>query len=99
LWNCATTPFIQLTSDGTDAPIRHTVSWAGAEEEEVVVPADEEPLELQPAIASAAAAPMVASAADVFLSPTAGTPSRVMNSVVTMMKSRTEKLTGNFPIR
>jgi hypothetical protein len=81
LWNCATTPFIQVTSDGTDAPIRHTVSCAGAEEEEVV-PVVDEPLELQPAIASAAAAPSAASAAGVFLSPTAGTPFRVMNSVL-----------------
>jgi hypothetical protein len=76
-----TTPFIQVTSEGTDAPIRHTVSCAGAEEEEVV-PVVDEPLELQPAIASAAAAPNAASAAGVFLSPTAGTPSRVMNSVL-----------------
>ena len=79
-----TTPFIQVTSDGTDAPIRHTVSWAGAEETEDagLVPADDEPLEPQPAIASAAAAPSATSAAGVFLSPTAGTPSRVVNSVL-----------------
>ena len=30
LWNWATTPFIQETWDGTEAPIRHTVSCAGA---------------------------------------------------------------------
>jgi len=44
------------------------VSCAGAEEAEVA-PADDEPLELQPAIASAAAAPIAASAAGVFLIP------------------------------
>jgi hypothetical protein len=82
LWNCATTPFIQVTSDGTEAPIRHTVSCAGAEEEEEVAPAVDELLELQPAIASAAAAPSAASAAGVFLSPTAGTPFRVVNSML-----------------
>src|SRR5260370_12933250 len=30
LWNCAMTPFIQVTWVGTDGPIRHTVSLAGA---------------------------------------------------------------------
>src|ERR1700726_4135133 len=30
LWNCVTTPFIQVTWDATDGPIRHTVSLAGA---------------------------------------------------------------------
>jgi len=74
-----TTPFIQVTSDGTEAPIRQIVSCAGAadeDEDEVEPPADElELLELQPAIASAAAVPSAASAAGVFLSPTAGTPS------------------------
>src|ERR1700735_820373 len=29
-WNCLTMPFIQVTCEGTDAPIRHTVSLAGA---------------------------------------------------------------------
>src|ERR1700733_13865827 len=62
LWNWETAPFIQVISDGTEAPIRHTVSWAGAaaaaaddvdDVDEPVV----ELLELQPAIASAAAAP------------------------------------------
>jgi hypothetical protein len=62
--------------------MRQTVSVAGAADDEVP---DElewelvllEPLELQPVIASAAAAtPATAlSAADLFLSPTAGTPS------------------------
>src|ERR1700752_2632614 len=50
LWNCATTPFIQLTWDGTDAPIRHTVSLAGADE----LDGDEVPLEPQPAAAAPA---------------------------------------------
>src|SRR5215469_561985 len=36
LWNCATIPFIQVTWDGTDPPIRHTTSLAGAEEPEPV---------------------------------------------------------------
>jgi hypothetical protein len=54
------------------------VSCAGADDEDDDdPPADEplEPLELQPAIASAAAVPNATSAAGVFLSPTAGTPS------------------------
>jgi hypothetical protein len=73
-----------VTSEGTDAPMRHTVSWAGAAAEDGgVVPADDVPLELQPAIVSAAAAPSATSAAGVFLSPTAGTPSREVNSVLT----------------
>src|SRR5580692_10427494 len=96
LWNWATTPFIQVTSDATEPPIRHTVSCAGTDDEVAAALLPDEPLELQPAIASAAAAPSATRAAGVFLSPTAGTPSRVVNSAVTMMKSRTEKLTGNF---
>ncbi len=56
LWNWATTPFIQETWDGTEAPIRHTVSCAGADDVDDDPPADEL-LELQPAIASAAAVP------------------------------------------
>ncbi len=57
LWNCLTTPFIQVTCDGTDEPIRHTTSLAGAAEE-----FDEPPLEPQPAAApaSAMAAPIAA---------------------------------------
>jgi hypothetical protein len=31
------TPLIQLTCCGVDDPIRHTVSWAGAPEDEAVV--------------------------------------------------------------
>jgi len=84
-----TTPFIQVTWDGTEPPIRQTVSVAGADDEllaellpEVLEPL--EPLELQPVIASAAAAtPATApSAADLFLSPTAGTPSAWGNLAV-----------------
>jgi hypothetical protein len=80
-----TTLFIQVTWAGTEPPIRHTVRVAGADDEllaELLPEALElleplEPLELQPVIASAAAAtPATApSAADLFLSPTAGTPS------------------------
>jgi hypothetical protein len=82
VWNWATTPFIQVTWDGTEPPIRQTVSCAGADDEDDDddPPADELLLELQPAIASAAAVPNATSAAGVFLSPTAGTPSGVMNS-------------------
>jgi hypothetical protein len=71
-----------VTSDGTEAPIRQTVSCAGADDEDddVEPPADELLELLQPAIASAAAVPSATSAAGVFLSPTAGTPSGVMNS-------------------
>jgi len=82
LWNCVTTPFIQVIWDGTEPPIRQTVSVDGADDDELpvdpVVPAALLELpELQPAMASAAAAaPATApSAADLFLSPTAGTPS------------------------
>src|ERR1700759_4348443 len=52
LWNCAVTPFIQLPGDGTEPPIRQTVSVAGAEPELLPeVPAAElEPPELQPAM-------------------------------------------------
>ena len=32
LWNCATTPFIQVTWDGTEPPIRQTVSVDGADD-------------------------------------------------------------------
>jgi hypothetical protein len=72
------TPFIQVTSDGTDAPMRQTVSSLGAfaeeeEEDDGVPPAaalelELEP-ELQPAMASAAAAQ---AAAAVILCRTAG---------------------------
>jgi hypothetical protein len=95
-------PFIQVTSDGTSAPSRQTSSEAGAvldegfDDDEVGV---DEPLELQPAIASAAAAPNATSAAGVFLSPTDGTPSGVVYSAIKLMRSRGMKLTGNFPIR
>jgi hypothetical protein len=58
--------------------------------------------ELQPAIASAAAAALATapSAADLFLSPTAGTPSARVNFRGQLESVTVEqKLTGNFPIR
>ena len=68
--------FIQVTWDGTEPPIRHTVSCVGADDADDDPPADELLLVLlQPAIASAAAVPNATSAAGIFLSPTAGTPS------------------------
>jgi hypothetical protein len=90
LWKFATTPFIQVTWAGTEAPIRQTVSVDGADVVADVVAGDElvlEALELQPAIASAAAAaPATApSAADLFLSPTAGTPSARLNLAVKLV--------------
>ncbi len=75
------TPFIQVTSDGTDAPMRQTVSALGALALEALEAAvEEEPVaglevelllepELQPAMASAAAAQ---AAAAVILCRTAG---------------------------
>ena len=109
------TLFIHVTWDGTEPPIRHTVSVEGAgevegaDEAEVVgdvdVAADVllllEALELQPVIASAAAAtPATAPrAADLFLSPTAGTPSARVNVSVKLDCDLAKKLTGNFPIR
>jgi hypothetical protein len=74
-------PFIQVTWDATEPPIRQTVSVEGADAAALdepagvlLVPAAEvlELLELQPAIASAAAAALATapSAADLFLSPT-----------------------------
>src|SRR5260221_10523403 len=59
LWNCLTTPFIQVTCDGTDAPIRHTISLAGAAEVVDELP----PLEPQPAAAAASAMAAPAAAA------------------------------------
>jgi hypothetical protein len=51
-----TTPFIQVTWDGTDEPMRQTVSWLGADDDDEVPVLLELDPELQPAIASAAAA-------------------------------------------
>ncbi len=90
LWNSATMPFIQVTWAGTEPPIRQTVSVAGADDVLLLLDVllDGLPpdaawtlLELQPAMASAAAATPAAapSAADLFLSPTAGTPSARVN--------------------
>ena len=74
MWNWLITLFIQVTCAGVEEPIRHTVSCAGAadEDEDPVV---DEPPELQPAMARAAAVPSAAIAAGVFLSLTAGSPS------------------------
>src|SRR6202046_5962 len=86
LWNSATTPFIQVVWAATAPPIRQTVSVAGADDVLLldVLPLAALPLELlelQPAMASAVAAMPAAapSAADLFLSPTAGTPSARLN--------------------
>jgi hypothetical protein len=96
-----TTLSIQVTWDGTEPPIRQTVSVAGPDAAALgEVAALDAPagvvlpvaagvvlvLELQPAIASAAAAaPATApSAADLFLSPTAGTPSARVIFAVTL---------------
>jgi hypothetical protein len=97
-----TTPFIQVTWEGTEPPIRQTVSVAGPVAAGLAEVAALEPeaagvllpvaagvelvLELQPAIASAAAAaPATApNAADLFLSPTAGTPSARVIFAVTL---------------
>src|SRR5580692_3385979 len=54
-WNWLTTPFIQVTWDGTDEPIRQTTSLAGADE-----PAAELPLEPHPAMPAAAPVSMTA---------------------------------------
>jgi hypothetical protein len=105
LWNSATTPFIQVIWDGTEPPIRQTVSVDGAAADDalpdVPLAALLELPELQPAMASAAAAaPATApSAADLFLSPTAGTPSARVNFVIAWSVILGKKLTGNFPIR
>ncbi len=66
MWNWAITPFIQLTCGGVDEPIRRTVSCAGAADEDDVEPVADEPLELQPAMARAAAALSAAMAAGVY---------------------------------
>jgi len=64
LWNCVTTPFIQVTCAGVELPIRHTVSWAGTEPDEDDVPL----LDPHPAArAVRAEAAMTAAAAFLFL--------------------------------
>jgi hypothetical protein len=75
IWNWVTIPFIHVVWVWlvSSAPIRQTVSSAGADEEPDGWEPEVEPvleLELQPVIAIAAAAPIAASAAGVFLSPT-----------------------------
>jgi hypothetical protein len=54
------TPFIQVTWDGTDPPIRHMVSLAGAAEPDD----DELALEPQPAAAPASKTAVAIAAAD-----------------------------------
>src|SRR5450755_361369 len=61
LWNCVTTPFIQATWDGTEAPIRHTISLAGAAEAPAPVA---ELLEPHPAAAPASTTAVPIAAAD-----------------------------------
>src|ERR1700739_3791101 len=34
VWNCLTTPSIQVTWDGTEPPIRQTTSFAGADDDD-----------------------------------------------------------------
>ena len=63
------TPFIQVTWDGTDDPMHQTVSSLGADEEDAVPLLLELEPELQPAMASAAAAQATAA---VILCRTAG---------------------------
>src|SRR5258705_5892158 len=72
LWNWVTTPFIQVTCDGTDDPIRQMTSLAGAADE------DELPLlpEPQPAAAPASRAAAPNAAADL-VSFTRDLPSRL----------------------
>ena len=53
MWNWDTTPFIQVTWAGVEAPVRHTVSEAGAAE---LDDADDGEPEPQPATANAAVA-------------------------------------------
>src|ERR1019366_39028 len=64
VWNCATTSFIQVTWEGTDEPIRHTVSFAGAAAAAAAVPPPPPALEPQPAAAPASATTAPIAAAD-----------------------------------
>src|ERR1039457_1931756 len=61
VWNCATTPFIQVVWEGTDGPIRHTVSFTGAAAADVPPPLVLEP---HPAAAPASATTAPIAAAD-----------------------------------
>jgi hypothetical protein len=93
------TPFIQVTWDGTDAPMRHTVSWLGTAEDEVPPLLELDP-ELQPAMTSAAAAHALAVAA-VILCRTLVSPLscwRKPAGLRGVVWSVPEKLIGNFPI-
>src|SRR5215472_4195668 len=60
-WNCLTTPFIQVTCDGTDPPMRHTTSLLGAAEAFGELPPE---LELHAAAAPASTMAAPAAAAD-----------------------------------
>ena len=107
MWNCDTTPFIQVTWDGTEAPMRQTVRLAGAADDD---PEDElelpEPApEPQPAAASVTAAPSATAPSPAGLAKdlrglTAGSPSprggRCRDRGDTAVA---KKLIGNFPIR
>src|ERR1700735_3152016 len=64
LWNCETTPFIQVPWDAPEAPIRHTTSLAGAEEPELDVGLPLEPQPAMPAAAPASATAAATAAAD-----------------------------------
>ena len=68
--NSVSTPFIQVTSDATEAPMRHTVSSLGTADEELPLAPFELELEPQPVMAIAAAAQTAAAA--VILCRTAG---------------------------
>src|SRR6185437_992947 len=71
LWNWLTTPFIHVTWDGTDAPIRQTTSLAGAA---VPDPDPPELLEPQPATAAPASATAAPTAAADLVKFTARSP-------------------------
>jgi hypothetical protein len=98
-------PFIQVTWEGTDAPMRHTVSLAGADAE-----ADDAGVLLEPQ--PAAAAPASATAAQIAAADLVGftvrSPSGPLSRRhVHRWRVRCDrrlmwsppKLTGNFPIR
>src|SRR5215469_4363343 len=73
LWNCLTTPFIHVTWDGTEPPIRQTTSLAGADDDE------EGLLEPQPAMPATvpASATAIPSAAADLVKVTDRSPSRL----------------------
>jgi hypothetical protein len=89
------TLFIQVTCGGVEEPIRHTTSCAGAPDEDDGVPVFDVPLELQPAMARAVAAPRAAIAAGVFLSLIAGSPSGLPDDPVLNSRFESDALTRN----